>query len=85
MGYVSYVRIDWENSRHKKNARSVIYKGLNWYMGRIGERWGNWFLIRLAVKEEVNLYCQSIDIIIFFILGLVYRPTIRPTPFKCWM
>ena len=41
MGYVSYVRIDWENSRHKKNARRVIYKGLNWYMGRIGERWGN--------------------------------------------
>ena len=41
VGAVHYVRIDWENSRHKKNARSVIYKGLNWYMGIIGERWGN--------------------------------------------
>jgi len=30
---MGYVRIDWETSRHKKNARRVIFKGFKMYIG----------------------------------------------------
>ena len=36
-GQVGYVRIDWESIRHKKNARRVIYKGLQRGMGVFGK------------------------------------------------
>ena len=37
-GWVGYVRIDWENNKHKKNARSVIYKGIQRGVGVFGTR-----------------------------------------------
>ena len=35
---VGFARIAWENVRHKKNARRVIYKGLQRYIGVLGIR-----------------------------------------------
>lgn len=35
---VGFAQTDWENSRYEKNARRVIYKGLQKYMGVFGTR-----------------------------------------------